>query len=151
MRKSITLGIVGISCLIALLATDRIALGQAGSTGGTLGKTDKSASGGEEVVPPPDTKAEGKVHRPSAKSDGQKSPCRNALGTWAFSNGVSVVIKAGGGVTASDGGLGKWSCDGGMVTIDWGSWTDHYAISSAGNRLSGNGGLLHVSLTAEKR
>ena len=51
MRKSVTLGIVGISCLIVLLSTNRIALGQAGSTGGTIGKSDKSASGGEEVTP----------------------------------------------------------------------------------------------------
>jgi hypothetical protein len=43
MRKSVALGIVGIICSIALLATDRIAQGQAGSTGGTLGKTDKTA------------------------------------------------------------------------------------------------------------
>jgi hypothetical protein len=48
MRKSVTLGIVGISCLIALHVADRAAFAQAGSTGGTLGKTDKSASGGEE-------------------------------------------------------------------------------------------------------
>jgi hypothetical protein len=43
MRELITLGIVAISCLIALLATDRIAFAQAGSTGGRIGKTDKSA------------------------------------------------------------------------------------------------------------
>jgi hypothetical protein len=48
MRKPVTLGIVGISCLFALLAADQTALAQAGSTGGTLGKTDKSASGGEQ-------------------------------------------------------------------------------------------------------
>jgi hypothetical protein len=47
MRKPVTSGIVCFICLIAL-AVDRIALGQAGSTGGTLGKTDKSVSGGEE-------------------------------------------------------------------------------------------------------
>lgn len=33
------------------LLTDRIALGQAGSTGGTIGKTDKSSSGGEISEP----------------------------------------------------------------------------------------------------
>jgi hypothetical protein len=51
MRKSVALGIVVISCLIALLSTNRIALGQAGSTGGTLGKTDKSASGRDVSSP----------------------------------------------------------------------------------------------------
>jgi membrane-associated protease RseP (regulator of RpoE activity) len=48
MRKSVTLGIVFIIYLIALLAVDRTAFAQAGSTGGTIGKTDKSVSGGED-------------------------------------------------------------------------------------------------------
>lgn len=51
MRNPVTLGIVAIISLIALLAVDRIAFAQAGSTGGTLGKTDKSVSGGEEERP----------------------------------------------------------------------------------------------------
>jgi hypothetical protein len=41
MRKPITLSTVWIICFIVLIATNRIALGQAGSTGGTIGKTDK--------------------------------------------------------------------------------------------------------------
>jgi bifunctional non-homologous end joining protein LigD len=44
-------GIVCIICLIALVATDRIAFAQAGSTGGTIGKTDKSVSGGDASSP----------------------------------------------------------------------------------------------------
>jgi hypothetical protein len=59
MRKSVTLAVVAISCLIALLAVDRVALGQAGSTGGTIGKTDKSVSGEEEQTPPQAPKPEG--------------------------------------------------------------------------------------------
>ena len=51
MRKPVTLGIIAISCLIALLANGRVALAQAGSIGGTVGKTDKSASGGEASEP----------------------------------------------------------------------------------------------------
>jgi hypothetical protein len=45
MRKSIAILVV--SWLAALFAADVTAFAQAGSTGGTLGKTDKSASGGE--------------------------------------------------------------------------------------------------------
>jgi hypothetical protein len=45
MVKSISIAVV--CCLIALFRADRTALAQAGSTGGTLGKTDKSASGGD--------------------------------------------------------------------------------------------------------
>lgn len=65
MRKSVTLGIVTIICFFALLAVDRIALGQAGSTGGTIGKQDKSVSGGEEQ---PRQKARGR-QRSSASGE----------------------------------------------------------------------------------
>jgi hypothetical protein len=51
MRKPVTLGTVCIICLMTLLAADRGAFAQAGSTGGTIGKTDKSVSGGEEQTP----------------------------------------------------------------------------------------------------
>jgi hypothetical protein len=45
--------IVAVVCsLAALFAADRIAFAQAGSIGGTVGKTDKSASGGEEPSSP---------------------------------------------------------------------------------------------------
>jgi SH3-like domain-containing protein len=51
MRKSVTLGVVAILCgMAAVRSIDRIALGQAGSTGGTIGKTDKSVSGGDAEV-----------------------------------------------------------------------------------------------------
>jgi hypothetical protein len=46
MSKSIA---IAVACgLAALVVADGTAFAQAGSTGGTLGKTDKSASGGEE-------------------------------------------------------------------------------------------------------
>jgi hypothetical protein len=47
MSKSIA--IVVLSCLAILIAADGNALAQAGSTGGTLGKMDKSVSGQHEV------------------------------------------------------------------------------------------------------
>jgi hypothetical protein len=58
MRNSIV--IVVVSGLAALIAADGSAFAQAGSTGGTLGKTDKSASGGEEAAEP---HAQGRVHK----------------------------------------------------------------------------------------
>ena len=49
MSKSIA---IAVACgLAALVVADGTAFAQAGSTGGTLGKTDKSASGGEEERP----------------------------------------------------------------------------------------------------
>ena len=49
--KSVTLAIVALMCSTAPTVTHRIAFAQAGSTGGTIGKTDKSVSGGEEALP----------------------------------------------------------------------------------------------------
>jgi hypothetical protein len=74
MRKPVALGIVAISCMTAFLATNRIALGQAGSTGGTIGKTDKSASGGEDL-----DENRGRPHR----ANKQSGPAGGSLtGRW---------------------------------------------------------------------
>jgi hypothetical protein len=52
-RAGIVISIVVISVLADALPSDRIAFGQ-GSVGGTLGKTDKSLSGGHDTAPPKD-------------------------------------------------------------------------------------------------
>jgi hypothetical protein len=85
MRKPVTLVVVGISCLIALLAVDRVALGQAGSIGGTVGKTDKSVSGGEEQTPERKTtgpKRSSSEDRCSSMQD--PAGCRCALKTGGY-------------------------------------------------------------------
>jgi hypothetical protein len=41
-----------ITCTATMVSAERMAFDQAGSTGGTLGKTDKSASGGEDSARP---------------------------------------------------------------------------------------------------
>jgi len=46
MTKSIAIAVV--CCLSTLVGVDQTAFAQAGSTGGTIGKTDKAASGGNE-------------------------------------------------------------------------------------------------------
>jgi hypothetical protein len=70
MRKSVTLDVASIICLIALFATNRVALGQAGSIGGTVGKTDKSASGGQEEAKP----RNGPTSAPLAAADHSRFP-----------------------------------------------------------------------------
>jgi hypothetical protein len=53
MRRAAAPRAVAILCgLLAYLTADRIASGQAGSTGGNVGKTDKSISGGENAQAP---------------------------------------------------------------------------------------------------
>jgi hypothetical protein len=63
MTKLIAIAVV--CCLAALVAADGYAFAQTGSTGGTLGKTDKSVSGGEEAVPRSHRKAEHRIGRRS--------------------------------------------------------------------------------------
>jgi hypothetical protein len=75
MTKSIA---IAISCgLAALVAADqRTAFAQAGSTGGTLGKTDKSVSGGEE-----------QQQRTSHKANAKQRNSANTLsvsGKWSW-------------------------------------------------------------------
>jgi hypothetical protein len=85
MRKPAALGIAGIICLIAFLATDQTALAQAGSTGGTIGKTDKSVSGGEEQTPEEKTarpKRSSREDRCSIMND--PAGCRCALKTGGY-------------------------------------------------------------------
>ncbi len=53
MRRAVVSIAIGFICgFAASLAADQMALAQAGSTGGTLGKTDKSAGGNREAVEP---------------------------------------------------------------------------------------------------
>jgi hypothetical protein len=138
MRKSVNLSTFSIICLIALLPTDRIALGQAGSTGGTLGKTDKSASGGEEQSARPSTR----------KRAAAKSNCESVRGAWEVSwqgitsGTVIVVLKADGTASNSAGNdVGTWHCSEGAVTVTYndGLGSDHLIVSSNGKRLTGTG------------
>jgi hypothetical protein len=82
-RNPVYLGAVATACLIALLAIDRMALAQVGSIGGTIGKTDKSASGGEDLQ-----SAIG--NRDPRNSAGKTAPkrssggCERIIGVWTW-------------------------------------------------------------------
>jgi hypothetical protein len=148
--------------VLIFLAGSSLALGQAGSTGGSIGKTDKSVSGetAPEKQTQPKSRSKGqrtneKANSNSAASSSTKSPsgatpCERLLGSWTFSNGIGVVFKADGGTVATNDDEGKWTCDSGMVTAQWSKWTDHYVISSDGAHISGTSGLLGMALTAIK-
>ena len=89
MRNPVTLGSVCIICLISLLVTDRMAFAQAGSTGGAIGKTDKSVSGGEEQTREPKTTPEARSPEQSSREDRcsltpHPDRCRCALKTGGY-------------------------------------------------------------------
>src|SRR5215472_9713357 len=74
MSKSIVIA-AALCSMVALVAADRSAFAQAGSTGGTLGKTDKSASGGED--------------QPQARQKPNGRPRHSAIGETAAPVSIS--------------------------------------------------------------
>jgi hypothetical protein len=128
---------------IALLARGGSAVfAQAGSTGGTIGKQDKSVSGGD---------AEGRNVR-AAKSPAQNPlrGCGSVVGVWAFSNGNDVVVNGDGGATAN-GWRASWTCQANLLTIRWPAFVDNFTLASDGRSLSGKSGLTGEYLTARRR
>jgi hypothetical protein len=131
MTKSIAIAVV--SCLAILVAADGNAFAQAGSTGGTLGKTDKSASGGEEQG-----KQTGERRRTGTERS-KVSSCHGIVGTWAFHTvtGIETVFRQDGSGSQTNGATGTWSCTGATATAKWSNGAvDTISISVDGNSLA---------------
>lgn len=146
MRQRASIGIALLAISHLAFANVSSALAQGGSVGGTIGKQDKSISGGEETSRP----RAAPLPKRSAEKARETSSCKGLVGSWTFSNGIGVVFKAGGDLSSTHDDGGKWTCEGGMVAARWRKWTDHYVISSDGAHMSGNSGLLNMALTATK-
>jgi len=88
-RAAATLNATIICVMLALLAADRIALAQAGSTGGTIGKTDKSVSGGGDAAARPQhnvkPRAERAERRAASTARTESRAAGNVDGTWLVS------------------------------------------------------------------
>jgi hypothetical protein len=112
---------------------------QAGSTGGTIGKQDKSLSGGdEESAPRPNTRAAKPAPakaRPSGDTD-----CHRIVGTWKSDyNGVVLVFAQDGTAVTNGGTEGPnftWTCSGGVARDNSDLNSDTYAVSPDGNTLT---------------
>ena len=123
----------------------RTAAAQAGSTGGTIGKQEKSVSGGEgaEVTRPAKSQKQGQNNRGPTAPSGHNSEasCRSIVGVWtSWAGGIY-----GGNDTRinSDGTIdhpsskGKWSCSGGEYVHVWDAFgvRGPYRLSPDGKRL----------------
>jgi hypothetical protein len=84
MRRLASIGIVLLALSHLVFANASSALAQAGSTGGTIGKTDKSVSGGGEAASP---EPRAKSHATSRAAAGSRSEVRSGSpdGSWAVS------------------------------------------------------------------
>jgi hypothetical protein len=141
MRRGASIGITLLALSHLAFANVSSALAQAGSTGGTIGKQDKSISGGEDAaeraVPmrkPP------RPARQSAATAPTGGPCSRIVGTWLWYNGSSVTVHSNSNkTTQSDGNSATVVCEDGTYTFTWfGSHTVHERLSSDGKRLSGD-------------
>jgi hypothetical protein len=124
----------------ALFGADQAALGQAGSTGGTIGKTDKSASGGEgdQIA---------RTRKPETKSTKAAGACAKVAGTYSYSpDGTVVVFKSDRTTSHSGGPRGTWTCAGGVVTVVWNTgFIDHLTPTEGGFSASNNIGVTWVA------
>jgi hypothetical protein len=117
--------------IYCLALTNYPAMAQAASTGGTVGKQDKSASGGEEQVQPKSRLHKG-TSRPAADKS-KSSGCGNMVGTYKWILGTTTVVKADGTTTHSTGPHGTWTCANGQLTIVWNNGhLDHLTPTATG-------------------
>jgi hypothetical protein len=113
------------------------AFAQAGSTGGTLGNTDKSISGERQEPQEPKSRA------PRASRDAlvpRNAGCQRIVGTWAWHyvlGTTETVFASDGTGTSSTGLTNTWTCSGSLATIKWShGFTDRAQISPDGRSLS---------------
>jgi len=140
MRRPVTVGIVGIVYLIASFTADRAAFGQAGSIGGTIGKTDKSASGGDVIIP--------QTTRGHADSGNDNSKCNKLAGVWTANGWWNAIYGRGDVVLNSDGtarhnsGIpGTWRCNSRHFEMHWKDWADREGtLSDDGNAIKFSNG-----------
>jgi hypothetical protein len=134
--------LLGFVLLLGLFAIgpQESAFAQAGSTGGTIGKQDKSISGGEDADRPhtatqPKRPAEKTLETSSGRS------CSRIVGTWSWYLGVSDVVfhKDGSAAHPVSGSTGKWTCTGDRVNVVWSYQgtvrTDRITVAQDGNSI----------------
>jgi hypothetical protein len=140
MRRRASIGIALLALSHFACVNVSSALAQAGSTGGTIGKQDKSISGGAELDRP---RAAPHSKRPATNSQETSSgpACSRIVGTWKWGGGfgpTEMVFNQNGTVRQSlTGSTGSWSCAGTIVkTVFTNGSTDRIAISKDGNSAS---------------
>lgn len=132
--------------LIAVVLLPSIALAQVqpGSTGGTVGKREKSISGGEDGAKPGRSAAPAKPAAAPARA-AASSACPSVAGVWTAKGawnvlfgGGDTVINADGTASHRSGNTARWSCSGGTYVFVWThGFTDRVTLSPDGKSLTG--------------
>jgi len=150
-KRSTQIRVAGLIAVFAALASASPVLAQAGSTGGIIGKQDKSVSGGEELTRPhhaaPATKREkitAATVNDAGPRDTKEASCANKIVGLKWSSWASGLFGAGDTTfysnrTAlhSSGITGIWRCDGKEFVLKW-STTDwgHLVVSADGKQMA---------------
>jgi hypothetical protein len=140
--RTFTCAAVTLAAVALLAPFGRAAFAQAGSTGGTLGNTDKSISGDRREEPAaPKSQAHRSASAP-AKAKTKSSGCGNVVGAYQWAVGIGV-LKSGGVATSSVPGVqGTWTCTNGQVTVIWNNgYTDHLTPTPNGFSAVNSGGI----------
>jgi hypothetical protein len=143
MHRAVLL-IFAVSVLLA--PAGAVAQVQPGGTGGSVGKQDKSLSGGSA---PTDAGSATKPHHIAAKPQSEESgnakgsSCGRIVGTWKWGLGFLVVIRKDGTANHAYAGNGTWSCNDGQYVFVWPtvSITDHISLSTDGNSIAGSNSI----------
>lgn len=139
-RTSIGIIVLALSHLVSANASS--ALAQAGSTGGTIGKQDKSVSGDSPAVesaPAAKPRPRRSANDAPARANGES--CGRISGTWQWWNGGETVFRMDGTASHTSGQTATWTCSDGNYVVSWSTGIDKLRISSDGKRLDGSNNL----------
>jgi hypothetical protein len=142
-RVNKTACLTAIALLFALfsLATfTRPAFAQAGSAGGSVGKQDKSLSGGDDREPAqskaPHKPARSMAEKSSKEKSGRPAAGCSIAGNYSYAFQTVTVFTSGGTASNSAGPQGTWSCSGGRITVNWNTGYVDRLIPSGGSSYS---------------
>jgi hypothetical protein len=121
---------------VGMLSVSAAAQLQPGSTGGTVGKQDKSISGGEERDRP---RAASHPKQSATKSQetSSGSACGRIVGRWLWYLGITETVFDQNGTAHNSGHTGKLTCAGATIRIAWDhGYVDHATVSPDGRSIS---------------
>jgi hypothetical protein len=143
MRQRASIGIALLTLSHLAFANVSPAFAQAGSTGGTIGKQDKSVSGDIPAVESTPALKKPKPHRfgndSPAKANGES--CGRISGTWQWWNGGETVFRMDGTANHTSGMTATWTCSDGNYVVSWSTGFDKLRLSPDGKRLDGSNSL----------
>jgi hypothetical protein len=137
--------IIIVSGILLSFAAWTTAFAQAGSTGGTLGKQDKSLSGERDEQTPAQRRSPAAPKASQHPTVSKEAGCQKIVGTWAYHTPFGtfeVAFKSEGTAISTSGQTASWTCSGDEVTVSWPNGiTDRLSLTAGGKRFSGHTAL----------